>query len=65
MILSGHSECTETKRNTCRILVGRPEKKFLLKEPGIERKSNTLTIDLIETGWKTVDIINVAKSRGQ
>jgi len=47
------------------ILVGRPkQKRYIVEETNVDR-SNTLTTDLTETGWKRVSIINVANSRGQ
>jgi hypothetical protein len=41
------------------------KKRYILEEPSVDRKSNTLTTDLRETGWKRVGIINVVISRGQ
>jgi hypothetical protein len=52
------------KRNTYRILVGKPEGKRSLGRPR-RRWVDNIKIDLIEIGWDGVDWINMAQNRDQ
>jgi hypothetical protein len=50
------------KRNTCRLLVGKPEGKRPLGRP---RRCwvNTIRMDLVEVGWRDVDWVGLAENR--
>jgi hypothetical protein len=51
------------KRNTYRILVGKPEGKRPLRRP-TRRCEENIKMDLRETGWGDVDCIDLARGRG-
>jgi hypothetical protein len=52
------------KRNTYRILVGKPEGKRPLRRPR-RRWVDTIKIDFREIGWHSMDWINLAQDRDQ
>jgi hypothetical protein len=52
------------KRNACRILVRKPERKKPLGRPR-RRWVNNIKIDLIGIGWGGMDWIDLAQDRGQ
>jgi hypothetical protein len=52
------------KRNTCRILVGKPEEKRPLGRPR-RRWVDNIKIDLGEIGWGGMDWIDLAHDRDQ
>jgi hypothetical protein len=52
------------KRNTYRILVGKPEGKKPLGRPR-HRWVNNITMDLREIGWDGMDLIDLAQDREQ
>jgi hypothetical protein len=52
------------KRNTCRILVGKPEGKRPLGRPKSKSVDN-IKIDLRETGWGGMGWIDLAQDRDQ
>jgi hypothetical protein len=51
------------KRNACRVLMGRPEKKRPLGRPRRRWEDNS-NMDLREIGWGGVGKINLAQNRG-
>jgi len=53
---------TGEKRNTYRILIGRPEGKRLLRRPGLNWK-DTIKVELIAVGWEAVDRIHLVQDR--
>jgi hypothetical protein len=52
------------KRNACRILVGKPERKRPLGRPR-RRWVNNITMDLRKIGWNVMDWVHVAQDRSQ
>jgi hypothetical protein len=64
MRLAGHVARMEEKRNSYRILVGKPEGKRLLGRPR-RRWVDNIKIDLRETGWDGMDWIDLARDRDQ
>jgi hypothetical protein len=50
------------KRNTYRLLVGKPEERMPLGRPR-RRWLNNLKMDLVEVGWGDVDCIGLAQDR--
>jgi hypothetical protein len=60
MACSTHGE----KRNSYRILMGKPEGKGPLGEPR-RRWENNIRMDLREVGWDGVDWIDLAQDRDQ
>jgi hypothetical protein len=52
------------KRNAYRILVGEPEGKRLLRRPRCRWLDN-IKMDLRETGWDDVDLIDMAQDKDQ
>jgi hypothetical protein len=52
------------KRNTYRILVGKPEGKRSLGRPRL-RRGNKIKMDLTEIGWGVVNWIDLAQDRYQ
>jgi hypothetical protein len=52
------------KRNACRILVGKPEKKRPLGRPRLRWEDNII-MDLREIGWGDMDWIDLAQDRDQ
>jgi hypothetical protein len=50
-------------RNTCSILVGKPEEKRLRGRPKRRRKDN-IRMDLRKIGWEEVDWIHLAQDKG-
>jgi hypothetical protein len=61
---AGHVARKGEKRNTYRILVGKPEGKRPLGTPR-RRWVNNIKIDLREVGWDGMDWIDLAQDRGQ
>jgi hypothetical protein len=53
-----------TKRNVCRLLVGKPEEKKQLGRPRRGWEDN-IKIDFREIGWGDMNRINLAKDRDQ
>jgi hypothetical protein len=51
-------------RNTCKILVGKPERKRPFGIPK-RRWDDNIRMDLWETGWEGVDWTNLIQDRGQ
>jgi hypothetical protein len=60
----GHVARIEEKRNTYRLLVGKPEGKRPLGRPR-RRWVDNIRIDLGEVGWGDVDWIGLAKDRNR
>jgi hypothetical protein len=60
----GHVARMEEKRNTYRILVGKPEGKRPLGRPR-RRWVDNIKMDLGEIGWDGVDWIDLAQDRDQ
>jgi hypothetical protein len=63
MIWSCHVARMGEKRNTYRLLVGKPEGKRPLGRPGCRWVDN-IRMDLGEVGWGDVDWIGLAQGRG-
>jgi hypothetical protein len=61
---AGHVARMGEKRNACRILVGKPEGKRPLRRPR-NRCVDNIKMDLRETGWGSMDWIDLAQKRGQ
>jgi hypothetical protein len=59
---AGHGARVGKKRNTCKILVGKPEGKRPLGRPRHRWVYNIKT-DLVEIGWGGVDWIDLAQDR--
>jgi hypothetical protein len=59
---AGHVARIGEKRNTYRILVGKPEGKRPLGRPR-RRWVDNITIDFIEIGWDGIDWIDLAQDR--
>jgi hypothetical protein len=59
-------ECStiEEKRNTCRILVGKPDGNRQLGRPR-RRCLDNIKIDLREIGWGGIDWIDLSQDRDQ
>jgi hypothetical protein len=53
-----------SKRNACRILMGKPDGKRLLERPR-RRWEDNIKIDLREIGWCGMDWIDLAQDRDQ
>jgi hypothetical protein len=51
------------KRNSCRVLVGNPERKRPLGRPG-HRWEDNIKLNLRQAGWDGMDWIHLAKDRG-
>jgi hypothetical protein len=51
-------------RNTCNILVGKPEGEMPLRKPR-HRWEDNIRMDLRKTGWEGMDWIHLAEDRGQ
>jgi hypothetical protein len=60
----GHVAWMEEKRNTYRLLMGKPEKKRLLGRPR-RRWVDNIRMDLGEMGWDDVDWIGLAQDRNR
>jgi hypothetical protein len=58
----GHVARIGEKRNTYRLLVGKPEGKRLLGRPR-RRWVDNIRIDLVEVGWGDVEWIGLAQER--
>jgi hypothetical protein len=56
---AGHVARMAAKRNPCRILVGKPERKRPLRRPRLRWVDN-IKIDLREIGWDGMDWIDLA-----
>jgi hypothetical protein len=50
------------KRNACRLLVGKPERRGLLGRPR-DRWLDKIRMHLVEVGWADVDWIGLAQDR--
>jgi hypothetical protein len=61
---AGHVARMREKRNTYRLLVGKPEGKRLLGRPR-RRWVDNISMDLGEVGWGDVDWIGLAKDRNR
>jgi hypothetical protein len=61
---AGHVERIGAKRNTYRILVGKPEAKRQLVRPR-GRWVENIKIDFREIGWGCIDLIDLAQDRDQ
>jgi hypothetical protein len=61
---AGHVARMEKKRNACRILVGKTERKRPLGRPR-RRWVYSIKIDLREIGWDGMDWIDLALDRDQ
>jgi hypothetical protein len=61
---AGHVARMGEKRNTCRLLVGKPEGRRLLGRPR-RRCVGHIRMDLVEVGWGDVDWIGLAQVRGR
>jgi hypothetical protein len=55
-------ECPNNKRNTDRLLVGKPEERRPLGKPR-RRWLDNIRMDLVEVGWGDVDWIGLAQDR--
>jgi hypothetical protein len=62
MRLTGHVARMGEKRNTCRLLVGKPEGRRPLERPR-RRWLDNIRMDLLEVGWGDVDWIGLAQDR--
>jgi hypothetical protein len=62
--MGGPCSTNGEKRNTCRLLVGKPEGKRPLGRPR-RRWVDNIRIDLGEVGWGDVDWINLAQDRNR
>jgi hypothetical protein len=60
----GHVARMGEKRNTYRLLVGKPEGRRPLERPRC-RWVNNVRVDLLEVGWGDVDWIGLAKDRNR
>jgi hypothetical protein len=60
MRLAGHVARMGTKRNACRLLVGKPERKMPLRIPE-RRWVDNIMMDLGEVEWSHVDWISLAQ----
>jgi hypothetical protein len=58
----GHVAQMEEKRNTCRLLVGNPERKRPLGRPR-RRWVDNIKLYLLEIGWGDVDCIGLTQER--
>jgi hypothetical protein len=63
-MMAGHVARMGAKRNTYRILVGKPEGKRPLGRPR-RRWMDNIKIDLREIGWNGMDWIDLAQDRDQ
>jgi hypothetical protein len=61
---AGHVARMAEKRNTYRLLVGKPEGKKSLGRPR-RRLVDNIRMDLGEVGWDDVDCIGLAKDRNR
>jgi hypothetical protein len=61
---AGHVARMGSKRNVCRILVGKPEGKVSLRRARC-RWVNNIKMDLRETGWGGTDWIRLTQDRDQ
>jgi hypothetical protein len=61
---AGHVARMREKRNACRILVGRPERKRPLRRPS-RRWEDNIKIDLRNIGWGGMDWIDLTQDRDQ
>jgi hypothetical protein len=61
---AGHAALTWEKRNTYRILVGKPEGKRTLERPR-RRWVDNIKIDLREMGWDDMDWVDLSQDRNQ
>jgi hypothetical protein len=61
---AGHVAPMGEKRNTYRILVGKPEGKRQIGRPR-HRWEDNIEMDLIEIGWSDVGWIDLAQDRDQ
>jgi hypothetical protein len=61
---AGHIARTGEKRNTYRLLVGKPEGRTPLGRPR-RRWLDEIRMDLVEVGWGDVDWIGLAQDRGR
>jgi hypothetical protein len=59
---AGHVARIEEKRNSYRLLVGKPEGRRPLGRPR-RRSSDNIRMDLVEVGWGDVDWIGLAQDR--
>jgi hypothetical protein len=57
---AGHVACMGRKRNVCRVLVGKPEGRRLLRRTTCTWEDNSKT-DLQEIGFDSVDCIHLAQ----
>jgi hypothetical protein len=64
MRLEGHVARSSEKRNACRILVGKLGGKRPLKRPR-RRWMDNIKMDLTETGWDGMDLIDLVQDRDQ
>jgi hypothetical protein len=62
--MAGHVACMEKKRNAYRILVGNSEGKRLIGRPR-RRWEDNIKMLLRETGWGSIDLIDLAHNRDQ
>jgi hypothetical protein len=62
MMWAGHVARMGEKRNAYRLLVGKPEGKRPLGRPR-RRWLDNIKMDLLETGWSSVDWIGLAQDR--
>ena len=58
----GHVAGMRDRRGACRVFVGRPERKRLLRRPRHRWKEN-IKMDLQEVEWAAMDCIDEAKDR--
>jgi hypothetical protein len=59
---AGHIARMEEKKNTYRLLVGKPVGKMLLRKPR-RRWVDNIRMDLVEVGWGDMDWIGLAQDR--
>jgi hypothetical protein len=64
MNCAGHVACMGEERKVYRILVGKPEGKRPLGRPR-HRWEDGIRMDLRETGWRTVEWIQLDQDRGR
>jgi hypothetical protein len=62
MRLEGHVARMREKRNACKLLVGKPERKRPLGRPR-RRWMDNIRMDLVELGWGDVDWIGLTQDR--
>jgi hypothetical protein len=65
MRLAGHIACRGGKRNTDKVLVGKPEEMTPLGRPRHSRFEGNIKMDFKEIRWGGMDWIHLAQERDQ